>query len=343
MRTKNLIIGLVSLLLLVVVLSMSTKSQKPEEQPKFEVVEIGTGGAYRWSPDGTKLAFLTGGWLCVANVDGKLEVQKIVEIKLHGFEWMSDSEFVVWISEPWRPKGKALGRRLRIETVDMKGQVQLVREDSITGPSEYLSWVSPPFVLKDGTVGYYEIHEKPDGETKILKIIKQGKLKPEEAGKQMRAFVDPYPSGDIWVEHVDGTVKKKVTSGERKYIFPQLSPDNTKIVGHHYGLGMSVLDLQGNLLADFGKDLPKVPPGQIPDIISASWSPDSKKIAYDLIVESEDTTYSRDIYIVNFDGTSKIKIPDIPGELIGGPAWSPDGTKIVCRSESGKIFVIKVK
>jgi hypothetical protein len=36
MRSKNLIIGLVCLLILVVVLSMSTKSQKSEEQPKFE-------------------------------------------------------------------------------------------------------------------------------------------------------------------------------------------------------------------------------------------------------------------------------------------------------------------
>lgn len=159
----------------------------------------------------------------------------------------------------------------------------------------------------------------------------------------MRTFVEPYGRGDIWIESLDGTKKKKVTTGERKYAFPQLSPDNTKIIAHHYGLGISVLNLQGNVLADFSKDLPQVKPGIIADIIGANWSPDSKKITYDLIVESEDTTYSRDIYIANFDGTDKIKIPGIPGEVSGGPSWSPDGTRIACRSENGKVYVIKVE
>jgi hypothetical protein len=335
MKSKNLIIGLVCLFVMVVALTLTTKSQKPEEHSKFEVIEIGTGGAYRWSPDGTRLAFLAGDYLCVADAEGKGEVQKIAQVKLHGFDWMSDSEFVVWISEPWRPKGKALGRKFRIETVDMKGQVQLVREDSIAGPSEYLSWVSPPFVLKDGTVGYYEIHEKPDGQMKVFKIIREGNLKPEVAVKQMQLAGEGF-------ESIDGIIKKKINY-DRKWYYVKLSPDGSKILAHHYGLGIAVLDTAGNIIKDFSTDLPKVEPGRIADMVSASWSPDSKRIAYDLIVESEDTTYSRDIYIVNFDGTSKIKIPDIPGELIGGPVWSPDGTRIVCRSESGKIFVIKIK
>ena len=345
MKSKNLLIGLACLLVLVVVLSITTKSQKPEEQPKFEIVEIGMGGAHRWSPDGTRIAFLAGGWLCVANADGKGEIQKIAQLQFNSFDWMSDSAFVVSENIPWTPEGKGRGHRLAIRAVDMMGQIRTIREDSIivVPQSEYLTYGSVPVILNDGTVGYYEIHEKPEGKTKIFKTIKQGKLSPKKVAKQMRAFVDPYGWGDIWVEHIDGTMKKKVTSTERKYGSPKLSPDNTKIVAHHYGLGISVLDLEGNVLADFSKDLPQVEPGIIADITGASWSPDSKKITYDLIVESEDTTYSRDIYIANFDGTDKIKIPDIPGEIAGGPSWSPDGTKIACRSGNGKIYVIKVK
>lgn len=345
MKNKNLIIGLACLVIVVVVLSMSTKSQKPEENPRFEIIEIGNGGAHRWSPDGTRLAFLAGGWLCVADAEGKGEIKKVAELQLNSFDWMSDSAFVISEKRPWTPEGKGRGHKLAIRAVDMKGQIRTIREDSIivVPQSEYLTYASVPVILKDGTVGYYEIHEKPEGETKIFKRIKQGKLKPEETQKQMRAYVEPYGWGDIWIEHIDGTMRKKVSSGARKYGSPKLSPDNTKIVAHHYGLGISVLDLDGNVLADFSKDLPQVKPGIIADIIGANWSPDSKKIAYDLIVESEDTTYSRDIYIANFDGTDKIKIPGIPGEMAGGPSWSPDGTKIACRSVNGKIYVIKVK
>jgi hypothetical protein len=335
MKSKNLTIGLFCVFIFMVVFTLTTKSQKPEETPKFEVVEIGTGGAYRWSPDGTRLAFLDGDYLCVADAEGKGEVQKIAQVKLHGFEWMSDSVFVVWISEPWRPRGKPLGRKFRIETLDMRGQAQLVREDSIAGPSEYLSWTSPPFVLKDGTVGYYEVHEEPEGETKVFKIIKKGSLKPEIAVKQMQLAGEGF-------ESIDGIIKRKINY-DRKWYYVKLSPDGSKILAHHYGLGIATLDTAGNIIKDFSPELPKVEPGRIADMVSASWSPDSKKIAYDVIVENEDTTYSRAIYIANFDGTDKIKIPEIPGEFIGGPAWSPDGTKIACRSESGKIFVIKVK
>jgi hypothetical protein len=345
MRTKNLIIGLGCLLIVLVVLSMSTKSQKPEKATEFEVIQIATGGNPKWSPNGTKIGFLSGGWLCLANPDGKGGIQKVVQLRPWSWEWMSDSAFVFSEKTEWAPKGKGRGQKFIIKTVDMKGQVQVIREDSLPGipESKYVSYITPPFRLNDGTVGYREIHEKPGGENRILKIIKQGKLTPEEAGKQLCAFEDPYPWGDIWVEHIDETMKKKVTSGARKYGSPQLSPDNTKIIAHHYGLGISVVDLHGNVVADFSKDLPKVQPEQIADIVAASWSPDSKQIAFDQIVESEDSTYARDVYIASFDGTNKTNITDTIGEFVGSPGWSPDGTKILCTSVSGKIYVIKVK
>jgi len=337
MRSKNLIIGLVCLLIVVMVLSMSTKSQKPEEQPKFETIVIGTGGTPKWSPDGTRLAFMSGGWLCVANADGKGEGKKVAKIGINSLDWMSDSAFVFSEKRPWTPEGKGRGHKLAIRAVDMKGQIRTIREDSIIviPQSEYLTYASVPVILQDGTVGYYEINEKPGGEEKIFKIIKEGNLKPEAAVKQMHLVGEG-------LESIDGAVKKKINY-TKKYYYVRLSPDGTKILAHHYGLGIATLDTAGNIIKDFSPELPKVESGRIADMVSASWSPDSKKIAYDLIVESEDTTYSRDIYIANFDGTGKIKIPDIPGELIGGPAWSPDGTKILCRSESGKIYVIKVK
>lgn len=337
MRTKNLILGLACLFVLMVVLSMSTKSQKPGQQPEFEVIEIGTGGSPRWSPDGTRLAFMSGGWLCVANADGKGETKKVAKIGINSLDWMSDSVLVFSENIPWTPDGKSRGHKLAIRSVDMEGQIQTIREDSIivVPKSEYLTYASTPIVLRDGTVGYYEIHEKPGGETRIFRIIKEGSLKPGVALKQMQTAGEG-------LESIDGTIKKKIPF-DRKYYYLRLSPDGTKIIAHHYGVGIAIIDTSGNAIVDFYAQLPKVEPGKIADIVSANWSPNSKKIVYDLKVESEDTTFLRDIYIANFDGSGKVKIPDIPGELIGAPGWSPDGTRIVCISESGKIYVIKLK
>jgi hypothetical protein len=340
MKSKNLIIGLVCLLTVVVVLSMSTKSQKPEETPKFESIEIGTGGAPKWSPDGTRIAFLAGGWLCVANADGKGEIQKIAQLQFNSFDWMSDSAFVVTENIPWTPEGKGRGHRLAIRSVDMKGKIRTIREDSIivVPQGEYLTYGSVPVILRDGTVGYYEIHEKPGGETRVFKIIKEGKLKPEAALKQMHLAGEG-------LESIDGSIKKRLPI-DKKYGYRKLSPDNTKILAQvlSYYAGLVILDLDGRVLTDLDVDAREISPGLIAGGFGASWSPDSKKILYNWTVDDGHTTYDNDIYMVNADGTGKVAIAATPAEKEGGASWSPDGTKIAYfNGTTGKIYVVKIK
>lgn len=96
MKSKNLIIGLVCLLIVVVVLSTSTKSQKPEEQADFKIIEIGTGGDPKWSPDGTQLAFIYKDTVCLANADGTGEIQRLFEIPktAYRYHWLDTTEFL---------------------------------------------------------------------------------------------------------------------------------------------------------------------------------------------------------------------------------------------------------
>jgi Tol biopolymer transport system component len=352
MRTKNLVIGVVFLFAVMVFFAMSTRSQKPVEQPKFEVIEIGTGGSPKWSPDGTKLAFMSGGWLCAANGDGKGEIEKIVQLKPWTFDWMSDSAFVVSDKIPWNPPGKGRGHKFIIETVNMKGQAQIIREDSLAPGNEaerqYVSYIGAPVILKDGTVGYYEIDEKPEGGTKIFKTMRQGKLKPDSTLKQMIATTEGYPvAGEIWLESVDRTVRKKITPG-KKYLFPVLSPDNTKILAKvsSYTSGLVILNLNGEVVTDLDVGARETSPGLIAagSIAGASWSPDSKKIIYNWVVEDGHSIHDKDIYMVNVDGTGKVPIAATPNDIEKDASWSPDGTKIAYRSEtSGKIFVVKLK
>jgi len=352
MRSKNLIIGLVCLFVLVVVFSLTTKSQKQVEAPKFETIVIGTGGTPKWSLDGTRLAFMSGGWLCVAKADGSGEIQKIIQLRPWTFDWMSDSAFVVSDKIPWNPPGKGLGHKFIIETVDLKGQVQIIREDSLAPGNEaerqYVSYIGAPVILKDGTVGYYEIHEKPGGETRIFKTIKQGKLKPDSGLKQIRVTTEGYPAaGEICLESVDGAVRKKITPG-KKYLFPILSPDNTKILAQvsSYYAGLVILNLKGEVLVDLDVDAREISPGLTAGgyILGDTWSPDSKKILYYWTVDDGHVTYDNDIYMVNVDGTGKVPIAAIPNDIEKDAFWSPDGRKIAYRSEtSGKIFVVKLK
>ncbi len=342
MRSKSLIVGLLCLFALMVVFSITTNSQKPEEQAEFEIIEIGTGGTPKWSPDGTRLAFLAGGWLCVANAEGKGEIQKIVQLRPWTFDWMSDSAFVISEKTPWTPGGKGRGHKFAIKTIHVNGQIQTIRRDSIivVPKSDYLTYPSTPLVLRDGTVGYYEIHEKPGGETRTFRIIKEGSLKPEAAIKQMQLAGEG-------LESIDGTIKKRIPI-DKKYGFLKLSPDNTKILAwaERYSGGIVILNLNGKVLTDLDVDAREISPGlfEVGEIVGAMWSPDSKKVLYGLTIEDGHSVYDNDIYMVNVDGTGKVPIAATPDEIERDASWSPDGTKIAYRNEtSGKIFVVKLK
>lgn len=348
MRTRSLIIGLCCLFILGSVLSMSGKSQKPLEEADFEVIEIGTGGAPHWSPDGTRLAFLAGGWLCVADADGKGEIQKVAEIRPNFFEWMSDSEFVVFEKE--YPKAETLATRptLRIRRIFIDGRATTIVHDTTFSKTSSPK-ITKPMVLPDGTVGYYECKGGyQDWECKEFKIVKQGKLKPDSVKKQWRCVIIPYPTGDVWLESIDKSLKRQVTSGDQKYYFPRLSPDNTKILAgaSRYSAGLVILNLTGEVLTDLDVDAREISPGLIAggDIVGAAWSPDSKKLLYIWIVEDGHSIHDQDIYMVKVDGTGKVPIAVTPDEIERDASWSPDGTKIAYRNEtSGKIFVVKLK
>ena len=313
----------------------------------FEITEIDIGGEPnylptgepQWSPDGTKLAFVSKEWLCVVDIEKKEEIKKIAKIGREGFAWSDSNTFAICEYER-----DTSGIVMRHKTLNIHGEEKLLRKEIST--NELSPNISGLTELPDGTLGYYEKPFDPSSGKKVFHIIKHGKLKPEDALNQMIATTTEgwVGWGAILLEGVDGTVKKRVTKGNATYSFPKLSPDGTKILAVNHRSDAVIFDLDGNELARVGAGVYE---GWTPDKEVGSnyaWSPDGKQIAYDLIVESEFDIEASDIYVINTDGTGRTQLTNTTDVIEMYPSWSPDGTKIACYSDnSGKLFVIKLK
>jgi Tol biopolymer transport system component len=82
--------------------------------------------------------------------------------------------------------------------------------------------------------------------------------------------------------------------------------------------------------------------GTTPDS-DQTWSPDGRRIAFvrHLIGtddEGDPTLLPADIYVMNSDGSSQVRLSSLPGDDLD-PAWSPDGTKIAFYRSDGDLEV----
>ncbi len=127
--------------------------------------------------------------------------------------------------------------------------------------------------------------------------------------------------GGLYMINSDGTGLTSIGPWERDHLFnPSWSPVDNKVVayGERENSGLFLVDLDEDWAQKVQLTAQKVE--------HASWSPDGKKIAYN--VYNEDKSFSS-IWVMNADGSGKTRLTTEEDGFCTGPSYSHDGSKIV--------------
>jgi Tol biopolymer transport system component len=111
------------------------------------------------------------------------------------------------------------------------------------------------------------------------------------------------------------------------YIWPSLSPDGTRLVAYEMAHGAFVADLNGNILAEFGRrDAPV-------------WTRSGRWIVYMNEKDDGNQITGSDIWCVSPDGRTSVRLTNTP-EIELMPACSPVDDRIVVCTPSGEVMVL---
>jgi Tol biopolymer transport system component len=277
---------------------------------------------FRWSPDDSKIAYMASQdtanvfELYVVNADGSGQI-KVSGTMVSGGDVFPNNFF-------WSPDGSKIAYMASQDTANVF-ELYVVNADG-----SGLVKVSGTITNPDGDVD--DISWSPDSS----KIVYN---------------VDGDIDGvyEIYVVNSDGTGRSKVSGAlvaGRFAINPKWSPDSSKIVYIADQDTNDVFELY--VVNSDGSGLIKVS-GTMMDLESDvglsnfTWSPDGSKIAYRA---DQDTNEVFELYVVNSDGTGRIKVSGtMDGDVDSDSKsfrWSSDGSKIVYLADQDTAGVLEL-
>jgi len=294
-------------------------------------------GSPVWSPDGSKIFFRQGDYICVMNSDGS-KMKRLAEGKALALS--SNGSKIFFHKRILREDRRPIGWELWVMNAD-GSKVEKLSEIRCDGMTEIVKL----YELSPDETKIVYLTREPDGY--LWRRHERGELpstweKTEKRGYYREPATGPpeYFPGWInnwWIWDITKNESKKLLSEEP---FPDIhyplpgevkwSPDGKKIAlpisnisrvieGEYDDEQVWVIDVESGekeqLTFERGYNA-------WPD-----WSPDGEKLMYQRSEEVKDATpHGFDIWVMNCDGSNKKQLTDSPGHEDG--KWSPDGKRI---------------
>ena len=300
-----------------------------------------------WSPDGRRIAFMSGNGIHVVNADGS------------GLNQITNNTARNGNTLSWSPDGRHLAflsaNNIYVVNGDGSGLVRLTdsgESDSLSRPSwspdgRQIAFASGP---RDGNMDLYVMNRdgsdlSPLIDGRPLNVSGSPSWSPD--GRLIAFVWDVHRNQALYVVNVDGSgLTPLLDDAPGNYYFssPSWSPDGQRIafaLGYYGSQDTSLLNAQGIYVMNAdGSDLARLTDRE--SSVDPSWSPDGQRIAF--VSPSFRPRAEMEIYVMNASGFGLTRLTHT---LWNRPSlsWSPDGQRIAFpldRDGNWEIYVVDV-
>jgi dipeptidyl aminopeptidase/acylaminoacyl peptidase len=288
------------------------------------------GESPQFSPDGKKIAYLKNRYsdktaLCVINADGSGETVLFDEGDYWtDFTFTPDSRAVVYCARIGERPYEHTGGLFLADVAGRDRRLIYSSEKSLNSPSLPASGNKIVFessyeiyVINIDGSGFRRVTGPPVGPE--YRFDKDPTISPDGSKIAFRSGDDyDHELGyDVYVVNADGTGRHNLTADDTRDETPTFSPDGKRIVFNSWEGGITVADVNTFEL----RRVPTTGGGGLHEYLTARFSPDGRKIAYDAPYAENTSTWQ--IYIINADGTGNTWVS--PGGKVSyvRPYFSP--------------------
>ena len=261
------------------------------------------------SPDGMYVAITSKGYtgLWTIRTDG-YNLRQFSSVRGAGYikRWSPDSKWILYRESNDGKQELKIGETFTRNVSSIRIPVRKFED---------VRWIDNDklYIRSSGNITYLRsgLNVESNKKNQMIVYTDSEKIYLESPGKKSTDIIDPV----LGVQYID----------------PVLSPDGRMLAFEILGGNLQVYELNTFQLHDLGR-------GGNP-----GWSPDGKKIVYQITLDDGHSVISSDLYLTNFDGTEKLQLTKTQYVHEMRPSFYPKGNRIIYDTDLlGEIRTMKV-